>query len=88
MKKYLTVVYTINDDEAFAPERARLQASVQRSTGLPWAITAMSFDDEMHRAHLMATAAQGDQAALIKVIAKHQDIGNINTLADLTSASS
>ena len=83
MKKYLTVVYTINDDEAFAPERARLLASIQRSTGLPWAITAMSLDDEMHRGHLMVTAAQGGQASLISVIAKHQDIGNVNSLAEL-----
>ncbi|MES2090342.1 MAG: hypothetical protein V4532_10245 [Pseudomonadota bacterium] len=83
MKKYLTVVYTINDADAFESERARLMASMQRSDGLPWAITAMSLDDEMHRGYLMGAAAQSGQAELISVIARHTDIGNVNSLAEL-----
>lgn len=54
--RHLTVVYTINDDDAFKPESDRIYGAFQSSAGLPYAITAISHGHEMNRVQLIEDA--------------------------------
>lgn len=66
--KHLTVVYTINDEEAFKHEMAVLMSKFKRSDGEAWAITAMSRDHEMNRVSLIEDAVSEDRLDLIEDI--------------------
>lgn len=51
--KFLTVVYRINDEAAFKDEFDRVKSLFGRSDEKPWAIGAMSCDDELYRVQLI-----------------------------------
>jgi len=82
MTRHITVVYTINDDDAFADEMARITGNMKSSGGEPWAITAMSLDHEMQRVEYMERIAKNlsgdyDLADWIDHIAGIDGIGNV-----------
>lgn len=88
MPKYLTVVYTINDDDAFEPTRKSIFEQLQKSDGKPFAATAVSLDHEMQRVHWMEQAAENisdgyELRAMIETIAGHTDIASVSTLDEL-----
>jgi len=88
MPKHLTVVYTINDPEAFEPTRRKIFEDFGDSDGKAFAATAVSLDHEMQRVHWMEQAAVTieDHYALhemIDHIAGHPDIGNVSNLKEL-----
>ncbi len=89
MPRFLTVVYTINDDEKFSKERADIMKKFQESNGKPWAITAMSLDHEIGRLSLIEeAAARGGVEALelIEGIIAHPKIGQFETLVGFEDA--
>jgi hypothetical protein len=83
MPTHLTVVYTINDENAFAAERERLLSLFKGSKGEQWAITAMSKDHEMRRVDLIQDAVDEDAMDLIEDILGACEIGNSTTLDDI-----
>ena len=54
--RHMTIVYTINDEEAFKSEAERMEGLFSSSEGKPWAITAWSRDHEMNRVDLIRDA--------------------------------
>ena len=81
--KHMTVVYTINDAEAFEEERQRMMKLFQPSKDKPWAITAISVDDEIHRVDLLTEAVNNNDIEMADVVLGHLDIGNVKQLSDL-----
>jgi len=83
MPKYLTVVYTINNQAAFEDERKALMEKFTASKGNPWAITAMSADHELHRLGLIEEAIEQRSLDKIEEILADPDVGKYKTLDDL-----
>jgi len=80
MPKYLTVVYTINDETEFASVRAEIMARFGECTGRAYAVTAISADNEVRRVELMEEAAARyplDAGDVIEQIASHPDVGSV-----------
>ena len=92
MKRYLTVVYTINDTEAFKPTRKMIQEQFKPSENEPFAITAMSADHEIRRMELIEQAAEEcddiyELREMIEAIAGHPKIGDVKNLEQLRGVS-
>lgn len=84
MSSYLTVVYTINDQERFQQEKQSLMDKFKPSDGTAWSITAMSSDHEIHRLDILTEALdKGDEDAVAAILG-HMDVGNLKSLDDLT----
>lgn len=80
MPKYITVVYKVNDTQAFQPTLNQIRDQFlvgDQSTPAPFGVVAMSLDHEMRRAELMEEAAESGQPELIELLASHSDIGNL-----------
>ncbi len=77
MPEHLTVVYTINDPEAFAEERQKLKDNFMPSKGKPWSISAMSLDHEINRIYFIEEAIENNDEDLIPAILSHANIGNV-----------
>ena len=60
MEQYVTVVYKVNDNEAFKPEFDKIHKKMLEDDSQPWRVTAVSLDDEMHRVELLEEALQSD----------------------------
>lgn len=86
MPKYLTVVYTINDEAAFSPEREKLMSNFKKSEGEPWAITAMSIDHELQRLELIEEAIAINDMDAIEHILGAPNVGDYATLEALQGA--
>ena len=76
MPKYITAVYTINDEEAFTEEMKRLKENFKSSEGEPWAISAMSVDHEVNRLALIEEASEEGNMDLIETLISSAEIGN------------
>ena len=92
MNRYLTVVYTINDTEAFEPTREMIQEQFKPSANEPFAITAMSVDHEIRRLELIEQAAEEcddihELREMIETIAGHLKIGDVKNLEQLRGGS-
>ena len=85
MPEHITVVYTINDPEAFAEERQKLKDNFMSSEGKPWSISAMSLDHEMNRVRFIEEAIENDDEDLIQLILNHADIGNVEDYHEVGS---
>ncbi len=83
MARHLTVVYTIHDEKFFEEEQKMLMSKFQNSNGKPWAITAMSHGDEIHRLSLIEDAHSANRHDLIDDICGLIDPGNIDSIEDL-----
>lgn len=80
MPAYITVVYEVNDKQAFQPTLDQIRGQFllgDQSTPAPFGVVAMSLDHEMRRADLMEEAAESGQPELIELLASHTDIGNL-----------
>lgn len=66
--KNLTVVYTINDEDAFAEEFASVMAKFKRSEGEKWTITAVSCSHEINIVSLIEDAVSEDRMELVEDI--------------------
>lgn len=91
MPTYLTVVYAIQDEAAFAPERKKMLSLFGAPSSQPFAITAMSTSHEIRRLELMEEAAEArldDLAGVIDAIASRPDIAPTQTLQDVIGRSS
>jgi hypothetical protein len=86
MPKYLTVVYTINDESAFTNEREKLMSNFKKSEGEPWAITAMSIDHELDRLSFIEEAVAENDMDAIKHILEAQGVGDYENLEELRGA--
>lgn len=65
MPRYVTVVFEINDEEAFKAEMPGLAEKMNLNEGAPWRVTGMALDDELTRQDLMEEANEhpdGQQA--------------------------
>lgn len=87
MANYLTVVYTINDEKAFQETLRKLLWNFDAAglgNGKPFAITAMSDDDEIKRIELIQEAfVPGEPLSLITKIIEHPCIGDIDSIDEL-----
>lgn len=84
MSKYLTVVYTINDEAAFKSELDAVMNKFKSSKGEPFSITAVSRDHEIQRVEWIETAlANNDIDAALAAISKN-GIGGVLSLAELS----
>ena len=95
MPKYLTVVYTIHDEEAFEPTRKaildqfrRVPSSPDGALNLPFAVTAFSMDHELRRVHWMEQAVEHIRDGYklrdtLESISGHVNIGEVRSLKDL-----
>jgi len=81
--KHLTVVFTINDKEAFRPELDKLMANFKGSEGEPWAITAISRDHEMRRLELIEEAVEARRFELIEELLGLVNLHKINSISDI-----
>ena len=64
----LTIVFTINDHQAFEFERLRLLAMFKRDLNPDYSITALSLGHEIRRAELLEQAAELRDWSLIDEI--------------------
>lgn len=83
MPEYITVVYEVNDKDAFKPtlDQIRDQFLIgDQSTPAPFGVVAMSLDHEMRRADLMEEAAAAGRYELIEELASRADVGNLPSL--------
>ena len=92
MSRYLTVVYTINDTDAFEPTRKMIQDQFKPSENEPFAITAMSVDHEIRRMELIEQAAEEcddihELREMIETITGHLKIGDVHSLEELRGES-
>lgn len=90
MPKYMTVVYAINDDDAFEPTRRAIIDKLKKLGDQPFAVTAVSLDNEMVRIHWMEQAAENiddiyELRDTINNIISHADIDNVSSLDELRS---
>lgn len=88
--RYVTIVYMVNDPSQFLVENERLNSYFYPDpTGKPWAITAMSMDNEIRRLELIEEAvndyhADPELPELLDDILSHPRIGSVATVDDLT----
>ena len=82
-KVYMTCVYTISDQEAFEPEKKRIFEHFQKLGGRPWAITAISMGDEIHRLRLAEEAHNNNRDDLLDNIFSIVDPSKINSISEL-----
>ena len=54
--RYLTIVYAINDEDAFKEETKRIQSLFDSPEDQPWTISAFSRQNEMSRVELIESA--------------------------------
>jgi len=80
MTEYLTIVYTINDSEAFKETRKELISSMATSDGKPFAITACSCDHEIRRVELIEEAIDTRNPDLLDDIISCRNIGNVKNI--------
>ncbi len=85
MPKFITVVYTINDEAKFKEERDRLFDDFKSSEGKAWSITAISDDHEIRRLEWVEQALEAKDMDAVDAAISHIDIGNVNSLEDLSS---
>lgn len=88
MLRYITVVYTINDSDAFEPTRKAIFDQFKDSDGLPFAATAVSNDHEIQRVYWMEQAVENihdsyDLKKTIDAIVGHTNIGDVKSLNEL-----
>lgn len=88
MTKYLTVVYTINDSNAFESTRQAIFDSFKQASDLPFAVTAISLDHEMQRIELIERALEEiddfyDLRDTIDEIIAHPSIADIKNINDI-----
>ena len=81
--KNLTVVYTINNKEAFEDERLRIQVLMGPSEGEAWAITAWARDHELHRLSLIEDAVNAERLDLIEAILALINVSDIDSIDDI-----
>jgi hypothetical protein len=55
-RRYVTVVFAINDDEEFKPQWEQFHSKMMMPATAPWSVTAMSMGDEMTRIELLESA--------------------------------
>ena len=60
MKKYVTVVFEINDPAAWRDEFDKIHKKMGADESEPWRVTAISLDDEMCRIELIEQALELD----------------------------
>ena len=65
MKKYVTVVFEINDGDSFRSEFDKFHQKMLVDKSEPWRVTAMSLDDEMHRLSLIEECLEKDDAVSV-----------------------
>ena len=82
-RKFLTVVYTINNEEAFETERGLIMQKSKASAREPWAITAVSNDHEIHRLDLLQEALSNQDDEKVDALLEHPDVGNLQDLDEL-----
>lgn len=78
-----TIVYTVNDKEAFKEEFARLNNDFKSSKGEAWAITAMSHGHEIDRLSLIETAHDENRHDLLDEIFGLLDPAKIKSIREL-----
>jgi hypothetical protein len=83
MPKFLTLVYTIHDEEAFRKEKDSINEKFKSSKGEPWAITAMSADHEIQRVHWIEEALNSDDIHAANEAIGRVNIGDVNSLDEL-----
>ena len=81
--KNLTVVYTINNKEAFEEEQRRIQELMGPSKDKDWAITAWSRDHEIHRLALIEDAVNAERLDLIEAILALINVSDIDSIDDI-----
>lgn len=82
--KHLTVVYRIQDSDAFMGEHQRIMECFNHEMGnKPWGITAMSLDHEIRRIELIEEAINLNDFDLVHELLEHTDVGNLQTLQEL-----
>lgn len=73
--RHLTIVYTINNEDEFAPELDRINGLLSPSKGKPWAITAMSLDHEIQRvADIHEAADSYDMDEIISILERSDNV--------------
>lgn len=80
MTEYLTIVYTINDQEAFKEIRKALIGSMAASDGKPFSITACSCDHEITRIELIEEAMDARKTDLLDDIVSCRNIGDFKNI--------
>lgn len=83
MSRALTVVYTINDSDAFEEHQQFINLHFEKSDGKPWAITAQSLGHEIHRVCLAEEAHDQRRYDLLDEIFGMIDPTICETLADV-----
>lgn len=82
--KHLTVVYSIQDGDAFMSEHQRIMELFYHDMGdKPWGITAVSLDHEIRRIELIEEAINMSDMDLVYELLEHTDVGNLQTLQEL-----
>ncbi len=81
--RHLTVVYTINDKDAFQPELQRIMENNKPSDGEPWALTAWSRDHEITRMEFIEQALDENDIDLARDIISMIDIGDFKSLDEI-----
>ena len=55
-KRYVTVVFAVNDEEEFKPLWKQLHDKMLLPATAPWSVSAMAMGDEMTKVELLETA--------------------------------
>lgn len=84
--KHLTVVYTINDENAFEQERQRILGLTSLSAGKPFAITSWSLDHEINRTTLIQEAIDNRDFDAAEQIVSAVGVGNYESVEEFVSA--
>lgn len=83
MSRQLTVVYTINNEDAFSDHKKIITDHFMESKDKPWAVTAQSMGDEMHRLYLIEEAHNNNRHDLLDEIFGLLDPQIFDSLEDL-----
>ena len=82
-EKHLTVVYTVNDNDAFDDEFDSVMNKFKTSEGEQWAITAVSMGHEMNRIHWIEEALDANDINAARNAISHARPDTINSLEEL-----
>jgi len=86
--RHLTIVYTINDEDAFDEEEKRIKNMISESDGKPFAITAWSQDNEVNRHMLMLECLDRHDRDTLEQLVSADDVGDYATIDEFISANS
>lgn len=74
MKKYMTFVFEITDEIAFAEEKRRLLSQMFLDDSAPYQLSGVAAGDAIHHLRIVTKALVSDEIEAAKSIAKEQNV--------------